>query len=375
MSVLNIYIDNFIGVDIDKEGNTIKGITLENVVGQVSKFKEEYDTIKVNLINTPGGDVDHGLQIRDYLLSTGKIIHTHAVGLVASISTIIHATGSLRTQDADAQLMIHNPFFTNVGAAGSEELEYLTKFIKNTENKLAKIYAQVTGQPIDVILNLMKNETYIDAQEAFNLGFTTENKAQELKPVAFFNTNKDSMNEKESLLAKLKELLLPTASVQDDSIKSFDVNTSEGEVISFEREEGEIKVGDKATIDGVEPKNEKSYFIKNGSIEIKFEGGVVSSVIEVEKATIKESELKDMVQSLMEEVVNPLKNELTEAKSKLAVSEETVGQLKAELNSFSGTMKAVGALVGKEVETAKKSVSATKADDKKEDEVLKFELN
>ncbi len=363
MSVLNIYIDDFIGVDYE---NNVKGVTLEAVVRQVSKHKEDYDTIKVNLIDTPGGDVEQGQQISKYLKSTGKTIHTHAVGLVASISSIIHACGDIRTQDKNASLMIHNPYFSNVGAADASTLEALARDIKETENELAQVYVSVTGQPLDVILDLMKNETYIDSETAFDLGFTTQNETQELKPVAFINKN--NMNEsKKSFKDKFFELFASEFKEEASSPVALDVNTASGDVLVFTKEEGDIVEGDEATVNG--QKAEGSYIIKDGAQKVTFVEGKVSQLEDIETEAPEEGGedgiSAEALAAIVLEAVKPLREELASTKEALA-------SLSEKQETYSKTMSAVRKLVGEEVKTDTLAVSSKQENKKEEKKIIKF---
>ena len=58
MSVLNIYIDDFIGIDPSTQ---TKGVTLQSVVAQITSYKEDYTTIKVNLIDVSKIAIKRGI--------------------------------------------------------------------------------------------------------------------------------------------------------------------------------------------------------------------------------------------------------------------------------------------------------------------------
>lgn len=334
MSILNIYIDSFIGND---EQNNVKGFMLEDVVRQVTRHKEPYNLIKVNLINTPGGDVEQGMQISDYLNSLGVSIHTHAVGLVASISSVIFMQGDKRTMEADAQLMIHNPYYSSVGSADADYLEYLSKDIRKIEKSLNKIYANKTGLDNNTLSNLMKNETFIDSDTAFDLGFTTEKtQKQPAKAVAFINNKKREMSEeKKSLLNKIAIAFGIKAMVE--------MNTSTGDVLIFDKEEGEPVVGDKATINGEVA--DGSYLVKNGTYEFIFTNGELTEIKEV----VQEEE---SLAKVVEEMLKPYQEEIDGLKAQ-------VKSLKKENEERATIFNSIKQIVSKEVVAEKKEVKPT----------------
>src|SRR5690625_5103242 len=84
----NIYINGLIGTRLNEKGEVEeKGVELLDVILQVkNQPKAESFTV---YINSPGGYVDVGFEIHDYLKSLGKPIKTVGQGMVASIATVI----------------------------------------------------------------------------------------------------------------------------------------------------------------------------------------------------------------------------------------------------------------------------------------------
>ena len=88
----NIYINGSIGTFYDENGNVLdQGVNLLDVILQV-KNQPKAEAFKV-YIDSPGGYVDVGFEIYDYLKSLNKPITTIGQGLVASIATVIFMAG------------------------------------------------------------------------------------------------------------------------------------------------------------------------------------------------------------------------------------------------------------------------------------------
>lgn len=85
-------------IDEDKATEFIKNIRLMDYVTDKD--------IKV-LINTPGGDIHHGLAIFDAIKECNSTVTTHAVGPCWSMGAIIFQAGDTRFISPNATLMIH----------------------------------------------------------------------------------------------------------------------------------------------------------------------------------------------------------------------------------------------------------------------------
>lgn len=154
----------------------IYNIKDDNRVGAVD-FKEMLSSVttpKINVrINSNGGSVSEGLAIYNLLKTCGKEITTICDGYAASAASVIYCAGSTRIQPKTALLMIHNAW--TYGDAGN------AKYFRKLADELEKItqpsveaYKQVSNLSEESIKELMDNETWITADEAYEWGFTTE---------------------------------------------------------------------------------------------------------------------------------------------------------------------------------------------------------
>jgi len=331
--VANIYIDDFIGYAGKK-----KGITLPDVVAALSLYKGNFESVKLTLIDSPGGDYDIAKDIWAYLSSFSKPIHTHGIGLVASSSSWLYVKGETRTYDAKSfQLMIHNPMVVGMDYADADELDRTSNWIRQAEDEMISTYATQTGQPSDIVKKFMKDETYLDGKIAFDLGFATE-RPTEIQAVAFKvkqenNKNNYKMSDKkETVWQKLSKAFAGI------DIVAMELNTSNGEVIKFLEDKEVYEVGDQATVNGETANGE--YIVKNGAEKLTFQNGSLKTIepVEVEQEdndVMTEAKIKEIVDGLLsvqatktDEKIQALETENKKIKKSFKDTEKVFAMLK-----------------------------------------------
>jgi ATP-dependent protease ClpP protease subunit len=124
------------------------------------------------IINSPGGYVDVGSEIyailKDYAgNTTGKV-----VALAASAASIVAMGVKTLKIAPTAQMMIHNS--AEMTSGDHRDLEHEASVLKTVDEGMANAYMLKTGLPKEQILNLMADETWMDAKKAKELGFADE---------------------------------------------------------------------------------------------------------------------------------------------------------------------------------------------------------
>jgi ATP-dependent protease ClpP protease subunit len=122
--------------------------------------------IEVHL-NSPGGEVFDGITIYNTLLAR-KDVAVHIDGVAASIASVIAMAGNPVLIARQARLMIHEGFAMAIGNA--QDMRDLAEQLDKTSHNIATIYSEHTGRPVDYWRQLMKAETWFDAQEAVDQG-------------------------------------------------------------------------------------------------------------------------------------------------------------------------------------------------------------
>ena len=126
--------------------------------------------IKV-FINSPGGEVNSGYAIFDMLKFVTCPITTIVSGLAASMGSVLSLVGDDGKKYAlpNAKIMIHQPLLQ--GAQGNvTDLEIHSKQILKTRERLATMYAKVTGKTVKQILKDMDRDHWLTADEALKYG-------------------------------------------------------------------------------------------------------------------------------------------------------------------------------------------------------------
>jgi ATP-dependent Clp protease, protease subunit len=123
-------------------------------------------------INSPGGYVDEGSEIY-YLLKNYKgHVTTDVVGTAASAASVIAMAGDTIRISPTGQIMIHNVFG---GARGDyRTLQHEATVLENFNKSIANAYMLKTGMDQETLLDLMNKETWLNAQQAKEMGFVDE---------------------------------------------------------------------------------------------------------------------------------------------------------------------------------------------------------
>ena len=296
-----IVIDGQIGGDFFGMGVTLQGIR--------NQIDDNADSIEVH-INSVGGDVDEGFAIHDFLVSTGKPITTVVIGKSYSIATIIMLAGKKRLMEPNAQIMIHNPW-GQPPPGTAEELQQYTDLMQKTEDKIVNFYADTTRNSKTKIRELMDAQTFMNYEEAKDLGFVT-GEVVKLKAVALYNPKNTNME----LNEKDKNEIKGWISEVKDSLKGFFV----GKIKSMVLETNDKKIFVKTDSDDVIG---KEAFAPNDAGEIS-ETVATDGVYDLKdgrKATIKAGKVESL---------ETPKDEVTELKEQIAAKDSEIETLKAE---------------------------------------------
>ena len=125
-------------------------------------------------INSPGGSVSAGLAIYDTMNFVKSDIQTIVLGMAASMGSFLLSSGTKGKRFAlpNAEIMIHQPLGGAQGQA--TEIEIAARHILNTRERLNKILAENTGQPLEIIEQDTDRDNFMSAEEAKNYGLIDE---------------------------------------------------------------------------------------------------------------------------------------------------------------------------------------------------------
>ena len=125
-------------------------------------------------INSPGGSVTAGMAIFDTMKFVNADVQTIVIGMAASMGSLLLTAGAKGKRFAlpNAEVMIHQPLGGAQGQA--TEIEIAARHILKTREKLNKILAETTGQPIEVIERDTERDNFMSAEEAVEYGLIDE---------------------------------------------------------------------------------------------------------------------------------------------------------------------------------------------------------
>ncbi len=156
-------------------GDEVTDQTASLVVAQMLFLESEDPKKDIQFyINSPGGSVTAGMAIYDTMNYVKCDVSTICIGLAASMGAFLLSSGAKGKRYAlpNAEVMIHQP---SGGARGqATEIKIVAENILKTKDRLNKILAENTGQPVEKIAEDTERDNFMDAKEALEYGLIDE---------------------------------------------------------------------------------------------------------------------------------------------------------------------------------------------------------
>lgn len=160
--------------DIDIYGDITSWPWLESDVSAANLSAQladlDVDVINVN-INSYGGEVAEGLAIYNALKKHKAKVRTRCDGFACSIASVIFMAGDERIMNEASLLMIHNAFSWAEGDANA--LRKMADDLDLITNQSKKIYLANSNIDEAALTELMDKETFIEPEDALEMGFAT----------------------------------------------------------------------------------------------------------------------------------------------------------------------------------------------------------
>lgn len=156
-------------------GGPISDDAANTVIAQLLFLDHEDPKKDINLyINSPGGSVTAALAIYDTMNHVKSDVATICVGLAASAGAVLLAAGKKGKRYAlpNSEVMIHQVLGAAEGQATEIEIE--ARHILRVKEKINKILAKHTGQPLVQIEKDTDRNFFMDAEEAKRYGIVDE---------------------------------------------------------------------------------------------------------------------------------------------------------------------------------------------------------
>jgi ATP-dependent Clp protease protease subunit len=156
-------------------GTPINDQVANLVVAQMLYLQSEDSERPISLyINCPGGVIYHGLAIYDTMRHVQAPVHTYAVGVTASMGTVLLASGDDGHRYAlpHATVHMHPAGGSAQGYAPDVEIQY--KELKRVEDLLHRLLSKHTGQPVEQIASDFERDRFMTAEEAIEYGLVDQ---------------------------------------------------------------------------------------------------------------------------------------------------------------------------------------------------------
>lgn len=142
------------------------GVAAESFVPEIAALKAS--TIHLR-IDSPGGDVFGGQAIAQALREHPATVVAHVDGVAASAATVVATAADQVVMAEGALYMVHRAW--TVAFGNKNELLDAAALLEKVDATLAAQYAAKTGLTVDAALQLMDDETWMNADEAVAQGF------------------------------------------------------------------------------------------------------------------------------------------------------------------------------------------------------------
>ena len=124
-------------------------------------------------VNSNGGLVTVGSDIYTMLKQYPGNVTAEVTGMAASAASVAIMAADTVVISPTAQMMIHKALLGYV-SGNSDDLDKASSALKASDQGIVSAYVAKTGKSEDEVMELMRNETYMSAQKAVELGFADE---------------------------------------------------------------------------------------------------------------------------------------------------------------------------------------------------------
>ena len=227
------------------------GMNAQSFIDEIKGFKNTPLNLHINCV---GGDVFEGMAIYNVLKKRTAETTVYIEGIAASMGSVVALAADKVVMAENSLFMIHNAWGGAMGEA--KELKKTANLLEKISNEIADIYIKKTNLPYDKVKEMMDEETWLNADEAFELGFV-DSISDAIKVAAKYDVSKFKNITNEEIKSKLNINLKSknmteelknwfNSKIEDiiTRVKSDDSNVEVGESTT----EAEVTISDEAEI-------------------------------------------------------------------------------------------------------------------------------
>ena len=142
------------------------GLTAQSFIEEIKSYKDTPMSLHINCV---GGDVFEGMAIYNVLKKRTAKTTVYIEGIAASMGSVIALAGDEVVMAENSLFMIHNAWGGAMGEA--TEIRKTAALLDKISGEIADIYTKKTNLPYNRVKEMMDEETWLSADEAYSLGF------------------------------------------------------------------------------------------------------------------------------------------------------------------------------------------------------------
>jgi ATP-dependent Clp protease protease subunit len=153
-------------------GTPINDLVANSIIAQLLYLEHEDPNKDIHFyIHSPGGEVASALAIYDTMQFVKCDIRTIGIGIVASAASLLLSAGTKgkRYVLPNTEILLHQVMAGPIGGQ-AVEIEIAAKEIVKLKDRLNKILAYHTGQPLEKIEKDTDRDFWLSAEEAKEYG-------------------------------------------------------------------------------------------------------------------------------------------------------------------------------------------------------------
>jgi ATP-dependent Clp protease protease subunit len=156
-------------------GTPINDQVANLIVAQLLYLDREDPDKEINLyINSPGGVINAGLAIYDTMQLIRSDVSTIAVGMTASMATVLLCAGAAGKRYALPNATVHMHQAMGGAQGQASDIEIAAREILRMQEKIRGLIVKHTGQALEAVTRDMDRDFYLPAEDAKTYGLVDD---------------------------------------------------------------------------------------------------------------------------------------------------------------------------------------------------------
>lgn len=227
-------------------------IRYSDVTDMLTDLPDDITELEIH-VKSPGGEVAEAFAIHDFIVTHAKdnniTLSTISEGAVASAGTILYlvAPNENRLVGINSTIMIHNPQGFKEGEA--EEMKKYAEDLQKIEDQIIDFYVERTGLDKKKASELMAEETWINADEAIEMGFASK-KTEPMKAFAFLKKEDPVWLKATDVIKAEMSKIVKMLKGDPTLLKVKTIDNKELEIKTDEKDNLMVKIGQQVQLEG-----------------------------------------------------------------------------------------------------------------------------